>query len=158
MDDRSSSAALATEDREITAVREFDAPRELVWKAWSDSEHTSKWWGPVGFTTTTDKFDFRPGGVWHHTMHGPDGTDYWNEITYTSIVENELIEYEHGPEHPFRTTAIFEDAGVGRTRITWRMLFPTVEQKELVIGKYNAERGLKETIDRLGQYVTELDK
>lgn len=156
MNERSSSAAIAAEDREITAERVFDAPRELVWKAWTDPEHTSKWWGPTGFTTTTDEFDFRPGGVWHHTMHGPDGTDYWNEITYTTIVENELIEYEHGPSHPFKTTARFEDAGDGKTRLTWRMVFPTVEQKELVIGEYNAETGLKETIERLREYVAGL--
>ncbi len=153
MNQRSSSAATAAEDREITAVRIFKAPRELVWRAFTDPAHAEKWWGPDGFTTTSDKFDLRPGGVWHHTMHGPDGIDYWNEITYTSIVENELIEYEHGPGHPFKTTAIFEDAG-GGTRLTWRMVFPTVEEKELVIGKYNAETGLTETLARLEGFLS----
>ena len=62
-------------DREIVATRIFDAPRELVWKVWTEQEHIGQWWGPKGFTTTTYSMDVRPGGVWRFVMHGPDGRE-----------------------------------------------------------------------------------
>jgi uncharacterized protein YndB with AHSA1/START domain len=86
------AAAIDTSDREIGSTRIFDARRELVWKAWTDPDHLGQWWGPNGFTTTTNKFELRPGGEWLFVMHGPDGTDYRNEITFTAVVEPERIE------------------------------------------------------------------
>ncbi len=74
-------------DREIVATRVFDAPRELVFQVWTDAKHVSNWWGPRGFTTTTYEMDVRPGGVWRHVMHGPDGTDYPNEIVFVESRE-----------------------------------------------------------------------
>jgi len=82
--------ALDTADREIAATRVFDAPRSLVWTVWTDPKHLAEWWGPNGFTTTTKVFDLRPGGEWLFTMHGPDGTDYRNDITFTVIIEPAL--------------------------------------------------------------------
>ena len=70
-----------TADRELVAVRVFDAPRPLVFQAWTDPAHIANWWGPRGFTTTTYAMDVRPGGVWRFCMHGPDGRDYQNKIT-----------------------------------------------------------------------------
>jgi uncharacterized protein YndB with AHSA1/START domain len=66
---------LEQDPRVIVGTREFDAPRALVFEAWTDPKHLSQWWGPNGFTTTTSSFDFRPGGVWRFVMHGPDGRD-----------------------------------------------------------------------------------
>ena len=71
----STPAASPTADREIVLTREFDAPRDLVWRAFSEPDQIVRWWGPNGFTTTIKKWDFRVGGEWSHTMHGPDGTD-----------------------------------------------------------------------------------
>ena len=65
-----------TSGREIVITRVFDAPRDLVWDAWTDPKQVVQWWGPQGFTTTIHEMDVRPGGVWRHTMHGPDGTEY----------------------------------------------------------------------------------
>ncbi|TMG73164.1 MAG: ATPase, partial [Betaproteobacteria bacterium] len=76
----SNSTALV-DDREIAAVRIFDAPRDLVWKVWTRPEHVAKWWGPNGFTTTTYSMEVKPGGVWRYVMHGPDGRDYRNKVT-----------------------------------------------------------------------------
>src|SRR5512134_1501914 len=101
--------ALSTAEREISAMRTFDAPRHLVWDAWTNPDAITQWWGPVGFTTTTKLFEFRPGGQWLHTMHGPDGTDYRNDIVFTSIVDRERIEYDHGPSPLFHVTVTFED-------------------------------------------------
>jgi len=66
----------------IVGTRVFDAPRALVFEAFSDPIHLSQWWGPDGFSTTTQSFDFREGGVWRFVMHGPDGRDYQNRISY----------------------------------------------------------------------------
>lgn len=63
-----------TADREIVVGRVVDAPRELVFEAFTAVRHLSRWWGPEGFSTTTSSFEFRVGGEWQFTMHGPDGT------------------------------------------------------------------------------------
>ena len=82
--ERSSSV---TTDREIATTRIFDAPRELVFQAWTDPARIARWWGPRGFTTSTYAMDVRPGGVWRFCMHGPDGVDYENQITYVEVEE-----------------------------------------------------------------------
>jgi uncharacterized protein YndB with AHSA1/START domain len=92
----------STSDREIVATRVFDAPRELVFQMWTDPQHISNWYGPRGFTTTTHEMDVRPGGVWRHVMHGPDGTDYPNEIVYLEVVKPERLVYDHVSEPKFR--------------------------------------------------------
>src|SRR5215468_1188620 len=66
-------AQSATADREIVISRVIDAPRELVFEAFTEVRHLSRWWGPDGFTTTTRSFEFRPGGEWDFVMHGRDG-------------------------------------------------------------------------------------
>ena len=76
------SAAGSTADREIVVTRLIDAPRELVFEAWTDPKHVDKWWGPRGFTSTTSEMDVRPGGIWRLVMHGPDGRDYPNHIVF----------------------------------------------------------------------------
>src|ERR1041384_8195916 len=89
-------AARTTADREIEISRTIDAPRELVFEAFTDVGHLSRWWGPDGFTTDTRSFDFRVGGVWDFVMHGPDGTDFQEWITYREIVPPERIAMLHG--------------------------------------------------------------
>lgn len=140
---------------EIAAERIFDAPRELLWRIWTDAQHIEKWWGPNGFTTTTRKFDFRAGGVWNHTMHGPDGVDYRNDITFTLIDEPNRIEYEHGPSPIFHVTILFESVGESRTKMSWQMTFPTKEERDRTVDKFGAVEGLKQTIDRLEAYLSE---
>ena len=88
----------ATADREIVTTRLFDAPRERVFDAWVDSAHIGRWFGPNGFTTTTESMDVRPGGVWRFVMRGPDGVDYPNHITYSEVVRPERLVYVHGDD------------------------------------------------------------
>ena len=76
---------LEQDPRSIIATRVLDAPRELVWTAWTKPEHLAQWWGPDGFSTTTSAYNLRPGGVWRFVMHGPDGRDYQNRITFDEI-------------------------------------------------------------------------
>ena len=89
-------ATSATADREIVITRDIDAPRELVFEAFTEVRHLSLWWGPEGFTTTTRAFEFRVGGAWDFVMHGPDGTDYQEWITWTEIDPPERIALIHG--------------------------------------------------------------
>jgi uncharacterized protein YndB with AHSA1/START domain len=84
-----------TSDREILITCLLNAPRELVWKAWTNPKHVAQWWGPRGFTTTIEKMDVRSGGVWKHVMHGPDGVDYPNKSVFKEVVKPERIVYSH---------------------------------------------------------------
>jgi uncharacterized protein YndB with AHSA1/START domain len=148
---------LATDARSIIAVRVFDAPRQLVFSVWTDPKHLSQWWGPNGFTTTTSSFDMRPGGVWRFVMHGPDGRDYQNRVTFEEIVPPERIVYRHGggadvEPVQFKQTVIFEDLN-GKTRITWRSDFPSATERDRVIKEYGADKGLVQTMARLADYV-----
>lgn len=145
--------------REIVIERELDAPRELVWHAMTDPRHVANWWGPDGFTTTIHKMDFRVGGAWKHTMHGPDGTDYPNSSVFREIVEPERLVYQHGgarkggPGANFTATWLFEPLAGDRTRVTIRMVFDTPEERELVIREYGAIEGGKQTLGRLAAYL-----
>jgi uncharacterized protein YndB with AHSA1/START domain len=144
---------LADAARSIVVARVFDAPREMVFDTWTDSRHLGRWYGPKGFTITTHSIDVRPGGVWLFDMHGPDGVDYPNKITYIEIVRPERLVYDHGdPGAPayFQTTVTFAEQG-GRTQLTMRMLFPSAAERETVVKTYNAIEGANQTLDRLGE-------
>ena len=95
--DAKSNIDLDTDPRSIIGSRLFDAPRELVFSAFTDPKHPVQWWDPNGFTTMTHSFEFRPGGVWRFVMHGPDGRDYQNRITYEEI---------YGPNVSFTVTVV----------------------------------------------------
>jgi uncharacterized protein YndB with AHSA1/START domain len=144
-------------DREIAAVRLFDAPRELVWKVWTDPEHVGKWWGPDGFTTTTHSMEVKPGGVWRFVMHGPDGRDYQNKITYVEVVKPQRLVYKHGGDKEvepvnFQVTVTFRDQG-NKTRVDMRMVFPSANARDHVIKTYGAFEGLKQHLGRLEAYL-----
>jgi uncharacterized protein YndB with AHSA1/START domain len=141
--------------RSIITTRVFDAPRELVFDAWTDPKHLVRWWGPHGFTTTTRSIDVRPGGVWRFVMHGPDGTDYENRITYDEIVRPERLVYRHGGGEDvepvqFHTTVTFEDVG-GKTKVTMRGVFASAEERDRVAQKYGAVEGAKQHLERLAE-------
>src|SRR5215470_16562244 len=118
-------AANTSADREIVITRIVDAPRELVWQAWTEPQHIAPWWGPNGFRTTIHEMNVEVGGVWRFIMHGPDGTDYPNRIVYREIVKPQRLVYDHAEDKPdpvvdFRTTVTFEELGSGRTKVTLR--------------------------------------
>lgn len=142
-----SAAAQAAAAREIVTVRVVDAPREAVWRAWTEAEHLARWWGPAGFTNTFDAFEPRPGGAWRFTMHGPDGTDYPNESVFVEIARPERIVLDHLSGHRFRLTATFDDAG-GKTRVTFRQAFETAAECARV--KVFAVEANEQNMDRLG--------
>ena len=122
----------------MVVTRVFDAPRELVWKAWTDPKYVMQWWGPKDFTAPVCKIDFRVGGKYLCCMRSPDGQEFWNGGEYHEIVPHEKIvssmyfsdsegnkvEPEHyGIEHEAIEDAYdvitFEDLGNGRTKLTF---------------------------------------
>jgi uncharacterized protein YndB with AHSA1/START domain len=151
------SIDLDQDPRVMIGTRVLDAPRELVFSMWTDPKHLAQWWGPNGFTTTTGVFEFRAGGVWRFVMHGPDGRDYENRITFDEIVRPERIAYHHGGGDDvepvqFNSVVTFEDLG-GKTRLTMRGQFPSAEERARVIREYGADKGLVQTLARLAEYV-----
>ncbi|MEU1734036.1 SRPBCC family protein [Streptosporangium sp. NPDC020145] len=149
----------ATADREIVISRVVDAPRELVFEAFTEVRHLSQWWGPEGFTTTTRSFEFRVGGEWDFVMHGPDGTDYQEWITWTEIVPPEgitLLHGEHrGDPNAFESVLAFTPDGAA-TRIEMRTVFLSKELRDEAVEKYHAIEGGRQTLGNLAAYVTEI--
>lgn len=80
-----------SDSNDLVIVREFNAPRERVWDAWTTPEGMMKWWGPKGFTCPVSKIDFRVGGKYLFCMRSPDGQDFWSTGTYREIVPMEKI-------------------------------------------------------------------
>lgn len=144
-------------DREIVITRVFDAPRERVWEAWTNPQHVVNWWGPNGFTTTIEEMDVRPGGVWKHVMHGPDGTDYPDSCVFMEVARPGRIVFtnEGGEGISFVSTWTFEALG-DQTRVTIRLVFPTGADRDRVVRDYNAIEGGQQTLGRLDTYLATL--
>ncbi len=148
-----------TADREIVISRVIDAPPELLFEAFTEVRHLSRWWGPEGFSTTTGSFEFRVGGEWDFTMHGPDGTDYQEWITWTEIAPPERITLVHGESrgdpNAFQSTLTFQPDGAA-TRIEMRTVFATKELRDEAVERYHAIEGAQQTLNNLATYVTDV--
>lgn len=146
-------------DREVVVARTIEGPRALVFEAFTDVKHLAQWFGPDGFTTTTHRFDFRPGGVWDYIMHGPDGTDFPNYVTYREIVPPERIVYDHGSSardpKTFVSTVTFIERGAA-TEVTMRAVFKTKAMRDEVVDRFGAIEGGKQTLGRLAGYIATL--
>jgi uncharacterized protein YndB with AHSA1/START domain len=146
---------------ELLITRVFDAPREQVWRAWTDPEHFKKWWGPEHFTAPVSEIDLRVGGTYFNCMRSPDGKDYYTTGVYREIVPLERIVYtdsfadENGnvvpasdygmAEIPTETevTVTFEEQD-GKTKMTLKHVgLPAGEQSEM------AEAGWNGSFDKL---------
>jgi uncharacterized protein YndB with AHSA1/START domain len=157
MDARSSESLL---EREIVLSRVFGAPRELVWKAWTDKEHIGKWFGPKGFTIETREIDIRVGGRWRFDMIAPDGRRYDNRMVFLELKKPELLVMDHGSDKDddpklFRVTLTFDEQTDKKTVVTLRQLHPTKAQRLEGIGFGAVELGYQ-TLDKLGDYLTRL--
>lgn len=119
-------------DRAFMHSRLIDAPREQVFAAIADPARLARWWGPNGFTSTFEVFEFRRGGAWRFVLHGPDGTNYPNENRFTEIVVPQRVVVEHlGTPHHFELTITFAAQGAG-TLVGWRQVFDSAEEKQRV--------------------------
>lgn len=136
-----------TSDREIVATRTFDAPRDLVWKLWTDRHHVAQWWGPKGSTNTILEMNVRPGGVWRFVNHSAHG-DFEQKIVYVDIAKPERIIYDYISDKTFHTIVHFIDLG-GKTEVRMRMICESAEvQKQVAAG---ASYGMQQALERLDQ-------
>jgi uncharacterized protein YndB with AHSA1/START domain len=146
----------ATADREIVVSRVIDAPRDLVFEAYTDVRHLSRWWGPHGFITTTRTFEFRVGGEWDFVMKGPDGTVFQGLISWTEISPPERIALLHGEfrgdPNTFESVVTFASHGA-TTQVEMRTVFPTKELRDERVEKYHVIEGGQQTLGKLSDYV-----
>jgi len=148
-----------TSDREIVFRRVLAAPRELVFSVWTDPKHIAHWYGPNGFTTTTHEMDVRPGGVWRFIMHGPNGVDYKNRITYLEVVKPERLVFDHdddgeGDHPPFRGIVTFVERD-GQTELTLRTICGSPEMRARFI-EFGAVEGGAQTLARFAEYLARM--
>lgn len=152
-DQQSGSTALPeVGDKTMRISRLLNAPRELVYKVWTDPEHIKHWWGPQGFTNTIDEMDVREGGMWQLIMHGPDGADYRNVSQFKEVIPMEKLVYEHQTGPFFLATVTFEAQG-DKTLFTMEMEFPSNEILQQTIQVFKADIGMVQNVDRLEQYL-----
>jgi uncharacterized protein YndB with AHSA1/START domain len=151
---------LQEDERTIVSTRVFNAPRTMVYAAFADPKQVVEWWGPHGFTTTVLEMDLRPGGKWRIVMHGPDGANYPNEMTFTAVVPNQRIELDlvggrEGAE-PVRMhkTITWEDEA-GGTRLTLRNQFGSRELRDYNVRTYGSVKGARDLFERLTQFLAQ---
>lgn len=150
----------AVPDTDIVVTRQIPAPCELVFDAFTDPKGISDWWGPVGFATTTHTMDFRVGGTWRFTMHGPDGTDFENEIVYEEIENPRKLAYRHAglgatAHIQFRSTVTFEPRD-GGTFVTLRARYATADARDQNVREVGAVEGGRQTLSRLEARMTNM--
>jgi len=141
---------------ELLIRRTFDAPRKLVFAAWTDGEHLRKWCCPTGFTIPVSEGDIRPGGSFRTCMRSPHGEDNWLGGTYTEIVPDEKIVFTHAWEdadgnrdHETVVTVTLADAEDGKTRLTLHQAFFLIDaSRDGHLGGWN------ETLDNLEEYLS----
>jgi uncharacterized protein YndB with AHSA1/START domain len=157
----------APTERDLVITRVFDAPRDLVWKAWTEPEHMKRWWGPQHFTAPVCKIDLRVGGTYLYCMRSPEGQDYWGTGVYREVVPLERIVYtdsfadEQGNRVPashygmggdwpseLLVTVTFEEHE-GKTKFTLRHVgIPSGEMSDLT------KSGWNESFDKLAEALT----
>jgi len=140
---------------EIRLIRTYDAPLQAVWDAWTDDAQVAQWWGPRGFSITTHSKEFRVGGLWNYTMHGPDGTDYPNNAVYLEVEPLAKLVYDQGVSNDrppmFRVTVLFEQVD-GKTRMDMTMALADAEAAAQTRQRIRQHSG-NSTWDRLAEYL-----
>ena len=146
-----SNVATQTDERPLVITRVFDAPRNLVFKAWTDPKHLAQWWGPRGYTTPTCEIDVRVGGALKLCMRPTEGADTWVRGVFREVVENERLVFtgvdNANPSSETVMTITFEDVG-GKTRLTVHQTFGKAEFAR------GAKDGWNSSLDRLTDYLT----
>ncbi|RYY25287.1 MAG: ATPase [Chitinophagaceae bacterium] len=142
------------EGKELIHTRVLNAPRSLVWEVWTNPDHLREWWGPDGFTITTNSIEVKPGKEWSFVMHG-FGRDFDNIVTYLEVVEPSLLSYHHGDpggKISFKVSIAMEDIG-DKTKLTIRSVFQSAEILDQLDREVNAIEGGKQTYNRMEKYL-----
>lgn len=146
------------EKLEVTATRVFDAPRERVWRAYSNPKLIPEWWPPRFMKTTVERMEFRVGGGWRFILHDPKGNKYGFSGEYREIVEHRRIvrtfAMDAFPSGVSVETLTLEELDGGKTRLTLVSRFPSIEALESIVGR-GMERGAAESWDRLAELLEE---
>jgi uncharacterized protein YndB with AHSA1/START domain len=156
---------------EFLITRVFDAPRDLVWKAFTEADRLAQWWGPKGFKMLTCKVDLRPGGIFHYGMQAPDGSEMWGKWVFREIVAPErlsmVISFSNKDagvtRHPFAPvwpaemlgTSTFAEQG-GKTLLTSRTVAynaTEAERQAFEAGFGSMKQGFSGTFDQLDAYL-----
>jgi uncharacterized protein YndB with AHSA1/START domain len=152
--------------------RVFDAPRDRIWKAWTEPERLKQWWGPKGFKVHTCKVELRPGGVFLYGMKAPDGGDVWGRFVYREIVapkrlvfivsfsdpQGGMTRHPGSPNWPLQmlSTVEFEEQGKGKTKVTVTWLpheATDIERKTFDEGRDSMKQGWGGTFDQFADYL-----
>lgn len=146
---------LPVNPRELVISRIIDAPRERVYRAWTDPRQLARWWGPHGMTTPVCEMDLRPGGVFRTVMRAPDGTEYPTKGVFLEIVSPERIVFSDAFEpgfqpavEPFMTAIVTFEAWGGKTKHTARALHKSSADRERH-RQMGFHQGWSESFDRL---------
>jgi uncharacterized protein YndB with AHSA1/START domain len=115
------------EDLAVTTSRVVEATPARVYEAFEDPKQLARWWGPNGFTSTFETFDFRPGGAWKFVLHGPDGKDYPNMNRFVELVPAQRVRLQHVEGHWFELAVTLTAEGE-KTRIGWRQQFANADE------------------------------
>jgi len=149
-------------ETELAMERTFEAPRDLVWRAWTEAEHLLQWWGPKDYPTTYCKVDLRVGGVWHYCMTGPGGDEAWAKATYREIAAPERLAYtdafsdKDGNEYPpiSEVRMTFIDQG-NKTLMQGTTVFASAADRDKVI-EMGIEEGMASSLERLDEHLKTL--
>ena len=149
--------ANTTADREIVVSRLIDAPRELVFAAFTEREHIEQWWAPKG--ATTHEMDVKPGGIWRYSQPARDGSLNPFKIKFIEIDKPARLVYDYGADtdnapEPVRTTVTFAEEN-GKTEVTLQLMFVTAAERKQAV-KYGGIVGAMQALENLADYLAEV--
>lgn len=149
-------------DRETVIARVINAPRDLVFRAWTDPAHIMQWFGPEGMAIETHEIDIVVGGTWRFDMVTADGTRYGNRMKFLRIESPSCMEVDHGDDvdddpGKFRMLITFDEQSDGKTVITLHQMHPSKAQRDNTIGFGAVEYGMQ-TLDKLSAHVLEMNR
>jgi uncharacterized protein YndB with AHSA1/START domain len=153
-------------EQELIIERTFDAPRTLVFQAWTTPEHVALWWPPFGFTIPVCRIDLRPGGLWHYCMRSPEGHEHWVKSVYQDIIEPERIvytsvfadEYANPVEGlPEQLATVMFTEYEGKTKLTTRIQFASATDLQAALNM-DMIQGLTNTLNNLDNRLKALQK
>lgn len=144
--------------QEMIVIREFDAPREQVFKVWTDPEAIPHWWGPTWLTTTVERMEVRKGGLWRFIQRDAKGNEHaFSGVYHESVAPERIVrtwEYEGAPGHVLLETVTFEALAGGRTRLTDSSVFQSVADRDAMLKAGAAEGAVM--FDRLADLLAQM--